>query len=160
MTTRMPLRPVCRWRAGVGLVVLGLAVGVLASLASGQAMNNSTPLFEGAYLSTAVTKGGEPHPLFEGTDIRVEFEDGEHHETVQWRADCNDFGARVDITDERLITGQISGTEIGCPAALVQQDEWMGRFFGSDPKWLARQDRTLRLTSGARVVKLRRPAQP
>jgi hypothetical protein len=33
MTTRIPLRPVCRWRAGVGLVVLGL-VAVATPMAS------------------------------------------------------------------------------------------------------------------------------
>lgn len=145
-------------RAGVALVVVGLAIGVLVSLASGQTPNDPTQLFGGAYVSTAVTKGGKPHPLFEGTEIRVQFEPGDEYDSVHWKAECNDFGAHVDITDERLETGQISGTEIGCPTGLARQDNWMGRLFGSDPKWRARQGRSLKLTVGWRAVKLRRPA--
>jgi heat shock protein HslJ len=147
----------CR-RAGVGLVVLGVAFA-LAPVSSGQISNDAAQLFGGAYLSTAVTKGGKPHPLFEGAEIRVEFEPGDEYDSVLWRAGCNGFGADVEITDQRLVTRRILGTAMLClPPQLVRQDKWMGRFFASDPKWRARQGRSLKLTVGWREVKLRRPA--
>jgi hypothetical protein len=48
-------------------------------------------------------------------------------------------------------------TAVGCAQRLHRQDRWLGRFFGSDPKW-ARHGRTLRLDSGADRIVLKRRA--
>lgn len=106
-------------------------------------------------------KNGEQHPLFERTKIRVDFDHGAERDGVSWRADCNLFGARVDVTEERLIIGQIVGTEMGCASTQMRQDRWMARFFGSHPRWRIRRNGTLKLTAGDRVIRLtsRRPGR-
>ena len=112
-------------------------------------------LFPRDYVSTAVLKDGAALPLFERTKIHVDFWRRKGSASVRWRADCNYFGAPVDITDTRLITGQIVGTEVGCTGAPRRQDRWMLRFFRSDPKWRIPRAVRLRLSVGDRVIKLR-----
>jgi heat shock protein HslJ len=59
----------------------------------------------------------------------------ENKDSVGWRAGCNHFGANVEVTDDHLDVGQVAGTQIGCPAELQRQDEWVLDFFASDPAW-------------------------
>ena len=138
---------------------LAPVVLVLSVAGSAQAASDSADLFGRGYVSKAVLKDGVRHPLFEGTNIRVDFDHRAEYDSVGWRADCNFFGARVDVTEERLLVGQIAGTEMGCAKPQNRQDRWMLRFFASDPKWRIRRDETLKLTAGDRVIRLisRRP---
>lgn len=136
----------------VPLVCLALsATGYSAWGASGPAQ-----LFGRPYVSTAVIQDGARHPLFEGTEVRVEFERRDSYDVVRWRADCNIFGARVEVTEEQLVLGRIAGTAIGCEGVRARQDRWTLRFFASDPSWRARQGHTLRLMAGQRTIELRR----
>ena len=138
-----------------------LVLVVLSTAGSAQAASDPADLFGRGYVSKAVLKDGVRHPLFEGTKIRVDFDHGAEHDGVSWRGDCNIFGARVDITDERLLVGQIAGTEMGCARAQMRRDRWMLRFFGSDPRWRVRRDDTLKLAAGDRAIRLtsRRPGR-
>jgi hypothetical protein len=128
----------------------------LASLAAAEAASDQAPLFPRSYVSTAVRENGVRLPLFERTKIHVDFERRKGSAGVSWRADCNFFGARVDITDTRLVTGQIVGTDQACRGVPRRQDRWTVRFFASDPKWRIRDEGRLRLRAGDRVIKLRR----
>ena len=140
-----------------------LLATLLIALFGGTAQAAIEPgeLFGRAYFSTAVTKAGAPHPLFEGTEVRVDFEHRKTYDVVRWDARCNIFGARVKVTDERLkLPGLISGTSQFCSKQPRRQDRWLVRFFASDPKWGLDKRGLLRLESGSRVMELRRrPAQ-
>lgn len=126
---------------------------------SSLASSNADQLFGRAYVSTSITKGGEPHPVFEGAQITVEFARGDEHDSIVWRAGCNDYGGPVEITGGRLVTGQIFGTAVGCIPSAHGEEKWASHFFASDPKWHTRHGgRDLRLKVGWRVVKLRRGA--
>lgn len=140
---------------------LAALVALLSVAGSAHAASDGSGLFGRGYVSTAVLKDGAPHPLFEETKIRVDFDHGAENDGVSWRADCNIFVARVDVTEERLLVGQIAGTDMGCATAQMRRDRWMARFFRSDPKWRIRRDETLKLTAGDRVIRLtsRRPGR-
>ena len=113
-------------------------------------------LFRHRYVSTAVIKDGERRQLFEGTKIRLDFEHRADYDVVRWQADCNVFGADVDVTEKLLVTGQIEGTSQGCPKARLRRDRWMLRFFRSDPRWRIPREGRLKLRAGDRVIRLRR----
>ena len=127
-------------------------------LAAGSAEADSGPgeLFGRGYVSTKVLKGGEPHPLFEGTKIQVDFDRRAGPDVVRWHADCNYFGADVRVTEERLVTGQIEGTGMGCAGRQLRRDRWLTRFFAADPKWRIPRTGALKLIAGDRVIRLRR----
>jgi heat shock protein HslJ len=101
-----------------------------------------------AFASTAVTEDGEPRALVAGTRIRLRFGAGED---LRWYAGCNHFGADVEIAADIVVVGQIAGTEIGCPAELQEQDEWVAGFLGSDPGWHV-SDGGLTLTTDEGVI--------
>jgi heat shock protein HslJ len=121
-----------------------------------QAAGERSDLFGRDWVSTGVRKDGDRVPLFDGTKIRVDFNHREDYDVLTWRADCNYFGTRPEITDERLVIGQIEGTDMGCFGPPRRQDRWMLRFFRSDPKWRIRRDDRLKLTAGERVIRLHR----
>jgi heat shock protein HslJ len=105
-----------------------------------------------------VLKGGQEHPLFDDTRIDVDFNHRDDYDVVTWQADCNLFGARVEVTEQRLVAGQIEGTHQGCAKRRrARQDRWLVRFFDADPKWRIRRNDRLKLTAGDRVIRLRRP---
>jgi hypothetical protein len=140
--------------------VLATSLVALTVSTTAIASSDEAELFNGAYVSTAVAKDDEPHALFKGTEIRVRFEHRTGYDVVQWWAQCNRFGARVEIADRRLITERADGTLVACRNRQHRQDRWLTRFFASDPRWWVRQD-LLKLTAGERVIKLdRRAARP
>jgi hypothetical protein len=112
------------------------------------------PLSGRTFISTAVTENRAPRPLVPGTRIEVRFT--EHTPTGQpgvvWRAGCNTWGSDVEITPDRLILGQIGGTQGPCREDLQEQDERLATFFDSDPRW--RLNDRLVLTSGGTVIEL------
>jgi heat shock protein HslJ len=138
----------------------GVALAVVLSAGAAHAAGDRGDLFGRGYVSQAVLKDGEPHPLFKGTKIRVDFDHDAYGDSVGWRADCNYFVANVDITEGRLFLGQIGQTDAGCRGAHRRRDRWMSRFFNSDPKWRIRRDDKLKLTAGDRVIRLRKLTSP
>jgi heat shock protein HslJ len=138
-------------------VLTALAFVGVGAMALVHAQGSGGALFGRAYLSKKVIKNGAPHTLVEGTKIRVKFEHRDNYDNVGWHSGCNYYGAHVDVRPKRLKLGGIGSTAIGCSKPLLRQDEWVGRFFGSDPRWV-RHGRRLRLRAGDDVIKLRRPA--
>jgi hypothetical protein len=134
-----------------------LFLALLSTVGFAQAASDSGDLFGRGWISTAVLKHGEEHPLFDGTKIRVNFAHRSDYDIVSWKADCNYFGSDVFPTEQRLFTGQIEGSEQYCSKrSQRRQDRWMSRFFGADPRWRIRRDEKLKLRVGGRVIRLRR----
>jgi heat shock protein HslJ len=106
------------------------------------------------FRSTVVTEAGAPRPLVPGTRIGLAFEKSKGRRTIGWSAGCNQAGAKVRVTADELQIGQIASTLIGCPASLQEQDEWLGQFFDSNPRWRL-SDSQLTLSSGETVIELK-----
>lgn len=69
-------------------------------------------------------------PPFDSDDrLRVTFEGGE----VGLQATCNTLSGTAALEDEVLVVGSLGGTEMGCPGAGFEQDEWLVDFFTSRP---------------------------
>jgi heat shock protein HslJ len=85
-----------------------------------------------AFLSTSVTENGRPRPLVDGTRIRLTFSD-DHQLGAQ--AGCNSMGGPAELTDNRLVVGDLATTEMGCDPARHAQDEWLARFLTGRPTW-------------------------
>ena len=136
--------------------VAAVLSAVLLAAGSAQAESDSGELFGRGWVSTKVLKSGEPHPLFARTKVRVDFERRSGPDSVRWRADCNYFGAPLQVTDERLLTGQIGGTDMPCAGRQLRRDRWLTRFFAADPKWRVPRPGALKLVAGDRVIRFRR----
>lgn len=102
------------------------------------------------FLSSAVTEDGQPRPLVEGTQIRIEFsEDGR----VIANAGCNTMTGEATVDGDRLMAGQLATTEMGCDPPRHEQDSWLSDLFAANPTYELDGDQ-LRLTSGATVLEL------
>lgn len=75
-----------------------------------------------------------PPPFGEGDQLRASFEDGE----VTFAATCNTMYGTVSLDGDVLVVDSVGGTEMGCPGAGVEQDEWLVDLFTSRPTLDAR----------------------
>jgi len=87
------------------------------------------------YVVTGVTDGGQPRALVKGSEIRLRFEDGR----LGISAGCNSMGGTYALDGTRLTVSDLSMTEMGCDAPLMEQDTWVAGLFG----------RAVQLTTGA-----------
>jgi heat shock protein HslJ len=101
------------------------------------------------FLSSAVTEDGQPRPLADGTRIRLRFDDGR----VSADAGCNTMSGTVEITDDRLMIGEMGMTAMGCEPPLGDQDEWLQGVLFGDPGYTL-DGAELRLESGTTVIEL------
>lgn len=95
----------------------------------GQAMRGRS------YRSTEVTEGGAPRPMNEDATISLGFREHAGGDFLGWSIRCNIDGAPVEILADRLVTGEIAGTQVGCPPEDQADDEWFAWFIHADPKW-------------------------
>jgi heat shock protein HslJ len=118
------------------LLVLPLAALTIGACgqAPDEARTNGTVTDEPwgrAFLSTGVTEDGNPRPLVEGTQIRLNFnEDGTGFGAT---AGCNSMGGTARIEDGQLVVGDLATTEMGCDEARHAQDEWLADFLTGRP---------------------------
>jgi heat shock protein HslJ len=142
-------------KRGIGLALASaLSLLTIACGSDGEEAEQApADLWGHTFISTTVTEDGEPRPLVPDTRIQVTFEEREEHGVARWEAGCNIFGTEVEITAESLLVGEIAGTEMGCRDDLHEQDEWLGGFFGSDPRWQLSDERVT-LTSDETVIEL------
>lgn len=111
------------------------------------------------FLAQGVTQGGQPKPLVEGTELRVEFTDDGR---VVVNAGCNTMSGTVTVDGDGLDTGGgLATTQIGCEPALHEQDTWVGELFTANPTYALDGDR-LTLTAADTTVELldRQTADP
>lgn len=102
--------------------------------------HSSVDLVGRSFASVRVLDAGRPRGLVGESRIRISFSEG----SLGWRVSCNHFGADLEVARDRLITGDVVTTDIGCPPEEQEQDEWVASFLESDPSWrLTDQDLTL-----------------
>lgn len=89
---------------------------------------------EGTYVVTGVTEVGEPRALVKGSEIRLRF-DGDR---LGISAGCNSMGGTYVLDGTRLTVSDLATTDMGCDAALMEQDTWVAGLF----------DRDVQLTTG------------
>lgn len=122
------------------LLVLGLAAcGDGTDVAAGGSLTGRT------FLSESVTG----HELVEGTQLRLQFREGE----VSATAGCNSLFGTLRVEGDRLFADDVGGTEMGCDPERHAQDAWITELLGSGPTYELDGDR-LRLTAGEVVVTL------
>jgi heat shock protein HslJ len=111
---------------------IGPAILLVASVSACNLLpGGGTPDVAGrAFLSTSVTVGGVAQPLVDGTRLRLDF--GEDA-MLAAHAGCNHFGALYRI--EGGVLGLTDGamTEMACEPTLMEQDDWIFAFLGSQP---------------------------
>lgn len=129
------------------------AITLAAALAGcGQPVDDADPRSSGSapsgeYVVTDVTDGGKPRALVPGSEIRLSFRDGQ----LGARAGCNHLSAAYEIDGDVLTAGPMGGTEMGCPAPLMEQDTWLAGLF-AEPVRLG--DDPLTITAGEVVLTL------
>ncbi|MEO6714207.1 MAG: META domain-containing protein [Mycobacteriales bacterium] len=139
---------------------VGLLGVVLALAACGRVEGPNTVVTAGSapaalpwgrsFLSTDVTENGVRKELIPGSRILIEFKDDRR---VIASAGCNSGGGGAWDAGGRLVITDVMTTEIGCePIVRHTQDEWLGAFLSSKPRWNL-QGTTLTLDNGsARVL--------
>jgi heat shock protein HslJ len=78
----------------------------------------------GDYVSDAL-----PAPFGDGDVLRLTLADG----TISFQATCNIMSGNAMWDDGVLSVTNVGGTEMGCPGAGFEQDEWLVDFFTSEP---------------------------
>jgi hypothetical protein len=141
-------------RSAARCVAGAAALAATLAPATAQAGGGHEVLFRHQYASTAVNHHGSPDPLFSGTVVHVGFRHRGGSDVVGWNADCNSFGARVKVTDARLITRAIEASMVGCSRAAERRDRWLESFFAADPAWKTGRGGKLKLAAGHRSIEL------
>ena len=86
---------------------------------------------------TFVSESLEGRELVPGTQIRLSFDNGE----LSAYAGCNSMSGDYSFDGYALIVNSMSTTEIGCEAALHDQDEWLSGFLKSRPTTMLEEPR-------------------
>ena len=124
--TRIPL---LYW-AIAAAALLAACSSASAPGAPGSPSDPGTPatILDGhAYLSTGLDS---PNPLLDvvplvpGTRIRLAFADG----TININGGCNTMGGAYRIDGDRIVTDQMSMTEMACDQPRMQQDDWLATY--------------------------------
>ena len=106
------------------VLVALVALPLLASCGSAPGAPHASETPTGDYVSD-----GLPGPFDEGDVLRVTFREGE----ISFQATCNSMFGSTDLVDGLLVVSNVGGTEMGCPGAGHEQDEWLVDFFTSRP---------------------------
>jgi heat shock protein HslJ len=121
------------------LLAIATALVVLGCSVAGAPSPSAAGLDGRTFLSTDI----EGADLVPGTRVRLAFADG----NLNANAGCNIMGGTYAIDGDRLITTQLSMTEMGCDEARARQDEWLAGFLSNGVAFTLDGD-TLTLTAG------------
>lgn len=97
-----------------------LAATIAVAACGGTAAQPSIALDGRTFLSTASTG----HSLVPGSQVRLSFQG----DTLGINAGCNSMGGVYQVVDGRVVTGQMSTTEMACAEPLMAQDQWISAF--------------------------------
>jgi len=127
----------------LALVALPLVACGSETATPGDAAPVPDQRIHGDYVSDAL-----PTPFAGGDVVRLTFKDG----TISFQATCNTMSGNATWDDGVLRVDNIGGTEMGCPGAGFEQDEWLVDFFGGSPSISADGD-DLAITRGGDEVR-------
>ena len=82
------------------------------------------------FVSVLVTENGKSKVLVPGTTIRLGFSDG----MLSASAGCNNLSGDYTLAAGKLKVGSMATTEMGCQTNLMDQDQWLATFLGSNPQ--------------------------
>jgi heat shock protein HslJ len=132
------------------LVLAGCGSGSSSTAAGGSAVPTAADLDGTAYVSTSV-KG---HDLVPDSHVRLDFQAG----NLSANAGCNSLFGPYDVQDGRLSwTHSPAMTQMACPDALMQQDQWLAGWLGAGADAALDGD-TLTLTSSGVTMTLQTEA--
>jgi len=137
----LPYRPCAMNRL---TLLLAATFAFVTACSSAGGPGGTAPTLDGhTYVSTEI----EGADLVPGTRIRLAFTDGK----LSANGGCNIMGGAYSIEGDRLVTTQMSMTEMGCDEPRARQDDWLARFLGGvtftlDGDKLTLTDGTIRLT--------------
>jgi heat shock protein HslJ len=98
-----------------------LSAVLLAACSAAGAPGQSAASLDGrTFLSTAI----DGATLVPDTQVRLSFTDG----NLSANAGCNHLGGAYTIDGDRILTDQMSTTEMGCEERLMGQDQWLAEF--------------------------------
>lgn len=120
------------------LVAAAVVAVALAACHSAPQPKSAAPLQGRAFL----LQSSEGADLLAGTTVYLRFSDG----GFSVSASCNHTGGAYSIEQERLVAGVMEQTAMGCDAQRHAQDDWIQKFFSSQPK-LTVQGNTLTLSN-------------
>ena len=110
--------------------IAGLAL-LLSLVACGS--DTATPGDDGSQpdrrTGTDYVADGLPAPFVDGDVLRLTL--GE--DTLSFQATCNIFSGNLEREGDVLHVTSLGGTEMGCPGAGHEQDEWLVDFFSGGP---------------------------
>jgi heat shock protein HslJ len=133
----------------LALLVAALGLTACGSEDGGSEASDAPKLDGRTFVALAVTDAGEPHPLADGTELRLSFQDGQ----LGIHAGCNQLSGDYELSGDRLAVGPIGGTEMGCPEPLLDQDAWLAEVLSGDLRFQLGDDDLL-LTAGEVVFEL------
>lgn len=111
-----------------GIALLLIVVAACGDEPGAVPDENATPTPElpaGDYIATQL-----PEPFSAGDQLLVSFtQDG-----VSFSATCNRMTGNAEVVDGVLHVSSVGGTEMGCPGAGHEQDEWLVDFFTGSPQ--------------------------
>lgn len=129
-------------------MVLALPLLLLAACGNGSTPAGPTgrtvPDLDGtSWIATGITEGGKLHALVPGSELRVDFKDG----NISIKAGCNGLGGSYTLSpDAELGTGPLAGTMMACAQDLMDQDAWLSGTVFASPLSVAVDGDTLTLS--------------
>lgn len=108
------------------------------------ATGRTVPDLDGtSWIATGITEGGKPRPVVQGSEIRVDFADG----NISLDAGCNAMGGDYRLSEESELTiGTLTGTQMACDQPLMDQEQWLSRTVFSEPLVATMEGQTLTLS--------------
>jgi heat shock protein HslJ len=132
-------------RLGVVLALPLLLAGCGDSGGDGSATVGRTvpDLDDTSWIATSVTEGGQPRALVPGSQVRVDFADG----NISISAGCNGMGGSYTLSeDAELSAGTLTGTMMACDQPLMDQDRWLSETVFASPLVASVDGETLTLS--------------
>jgi heat shock protein HslJ len=114
-------------------VGVGVAVRLVEGARAGDTSNGSVAVRDlasvaGEYVS--INDTGAPAPVLEGTPVRLVVEG----HRIRASAGCNSIQGGADVKGGRLVVDGLAMTEIGCPADVAAQEEWVVAMLRARPR--------------------------
>lgn len=110
-------------RLGVVLVVSLFVLSACGDSGKVDVGARSVPDLDGtSWIATAITENGNPRAIVPGSELRVGFADGR----INIDAGCNKMSGTYALSEKaELTTKSLTGTEMACAQALMDQDAWI-----------------------------------